>query len=74
MCEWLWALKERNGKEKLTGKNSKRKLYMGVCMKLLDQLLQDVAVQAETTVPTITHSIQPDLILLENYSMADNGT
>lgn len=41
-------------------------------MKLLDQLLQDVAVQAETTVPTIIHSIQPDLILLENYSMADN--
>lgn len=47
---------------------------MGVCMKLLDQLLQDVAVQAETTVPTIIHSIQSDLILLENYSMVDNET
>lgn len=43
-------------------------------MKLLDQLLQDVAVQAETTVPTIIHSIQSDLILLANYSMADNET
>lgn len=47
---------------------------MGVCKRLLDQLLQDVAVQAETTVSKIIHSILSDLILLENYSTADNET
>jgi len=66
--------RETEREKKSEEKTPSESFEMGVCKKLLDQLLQDVAVQAETTVPKIIHSLQSDLILLENYSTADNET